>query len=167
MIVAVRAELPDLEILDHSSNARRLSELVGGDPTILQTYRGPWCPKEQRFFTRLVALQDELEVSYCRLLSLSVDPPPVAYAYRAGLGARWPFLCDPERAVLEQLGLRETTDTVHDPYVPMVYVLRPDLTVHARYDGYWFMGRPTLDELVRDLRAVSMQLRADWVAPTP
>ncbi len=159
--------LPDFEALDHSANRRRLSELVGGDPAILQTYRGPWCPKEQRFFRRLVTLQDELEVSYCRLLSLSVDPPPVAYAYRAGLGARWPFLCDPERAVLEQLGLRETTDTVHDPYVPMVYVLRPDLTVHARYDGYWFMGRPTLDELVRDLRAVSMQLRADWVAPTP
>ncbi len=159
--------LPDFAALDHSANRRRLSELVGGDPAILQTYRGPWCPKEQRFFRRLVTLQDELEVSYCRLLSLSVDPPPVAYAYRAGLGARWPFLCDPERAVLEQLGLRETTDTVHDPYVPMVYVLRPDLTVHARYDGYWFMGRPTLDELVRDLRAVSMELRADWAAPTP
>ena len=159
--------LPDLELLDHSANRRRLSELVGGDPAILQTYRGPWCPKEQRFFRRLVALQDELEVSYCRLLSLSVDPPEVAYAYRAGLGARWPFLCDPDRRVLEQLGLRETTDTVHDPYVPVVYVLRPDLTVAAEYDGYWFLGRPTADELVRDLRTVSAGLRADWTAPTP
>jgi peroxiredoxin len=159
--------LPDLELLDHGGNDRRLSELVGGDPTILQTFRGPWCPKEQRFFRRLVTLQDDLEVSYCRLLSLSVDPPPVAAAYRAGLGARWPFLCDPDRRVLEQLGLRETTDTVHDPYVPRVYVLRPDLSVHAEYDGYYAVGRPTLDELVRDLRAVSAELRADWAAPTP
>jgi peroxiredoxin len=159
--------LPDLELLDHGGNDRRLSELVGGDPTILQTFRGPWCPKEQRFFRRLVTLQDDLEVSYCRLLSLSVDPPPVAAAYRAGLGARWPFLCDPDRRVLEQLGLRETTDTVHDPYVPRVYVLRPDLSVHAEYDGYYAIGRPTLDELVRDLRAVSAELRADWAAPTP
>ncbi len=159
--------LPDLELLDHGGNDRRLSELVGGDPTILQTFRGPWCPKEQRFFRRLVTLQDDLEVSYCRLLSLSVDPPPVAAAYRAGLGARWPFLCDPDRRVLEQLGLRETTDTVHDPYVPRVYVLRPDLSVHAEYDGYYAVGRPTLDELVRDLRAVSAALRADWAAPTP
>jgi peroxiredoxin len=159
--------LPDVEVLDHSANRRRLSELVGGDPAILQTYRGPWCPKEQRFFRRLVALQDELEVSYCRLLSLSVDPPAVAYAYRAGLGARWPFLCDPDRSALAALGLRETTDTVHDPYVPRVFVLRPDLGVHAEYDGYWFVGRPTLDELVRDLRAVSAELRPDWSAPTP
>jgi peroxiredoxin len=159
--------LPDLELLDHSSNVRRLSELVGGDPTILQAFRGPWCPKEQRFFRRLVALQDELEVSYCRLLSLSVDPPEVAYAYRAGLGARWPFLCDPDRRVLAELGLRETTDTVHDPYVPRVFVLRPDLSVHSEYDGYWFAGRPTLDELIRDLRAVSAEVRGDWSAPTP
>jgi len=159
--------LPDLELTDHSGNRRRLSELVAGDPTLLQTYRGPWCPKEQRFFPRLVALQDELEVGYCRILSLSVDPPEVAYAYRAGLGARWTFLCDPERTALEQLGLRETTDTVHDPYVPAVFVLRPDLTVHRRYDGYWFVGRPTLDELVVDLRAVSQELRPDWEAPTP
>ncbi len=74
--------LPDLEVLDHSSNRRRLSELVGGDPTILQTYRGPWCPMEQRFFRKLVALQDELEVAYCRLLSLSVDRPDVALLVR-------------------------------------------------------------------------------------
>jgi peroxiredoxin len=67
--------IPDLELLDHGGNPRRLSDLVGGDPTILQTYRGPWCPKEQRFFRRLVALQDELEVAYDRMLSLSVDPP--------------------------------------------------------------------------------------------
>jgi peroxiredoxin len=159
--------LPDLELLDHGGNTRRLTELVGGDPTILQTYRGPWCPKEQRFFRRLITLQDDLEVSYCRLLSLSVDPPEVAAAYRAGLGARWPFLCDPDRVVLEQLGLRETTDTVHDPYVPRVFVLRPDLTVHAEYDGYYAVGRPTPDELVRDLRAVSAAVRPDWAAPTP
>ena len=159
--------LPDLELLDHSGNTRRLSELVGGDPTILQTYRGPWCPKEQRFFRTLVALQDELEVAYCRLLSLSVDPPEVAYAFRAGLGARWPFLCDAERRVQERLGLRETTDTVHEPYVPRVFVLRPDLSVHREYDGYWYVGRPTRGELMRDLREVTALVRGDFAAPTP
>lgn len=159
--------LPDFEALDHSANRRRLSEIVGDDPTILHTYRGPWCPKEQRFFRRLVTLQDELEVSYCRLVSLSVDPPEVAYAYRAGLGARWPFLCDPDRHVLDQLGLRETTDTVHDPYVPRVFVLRPDRSVESEYDGYWFVGRPTLDELVLDLRRVCADVRDGWAAPTP
>ncbi len=103
--------LPDVELLDHCANTRRLSELVGGDPTIL----------------------------------------------------RWPFLCDPDRRVLERLGLRETTDTQHDPTFRAHVRARPDLTVDRQYDGYWFLGRPTLAELVRDLREVSAAMRA----PTP
>jgi peroxiredoxin len=158
---------PDLVAADHSGSPRRLSELVAGDPAILHTYRGWWCPKEQAFFRRLVAFQDDLEVAYARIVSLSVDPPPVAAAFRAGLGARWTFLCDPERTALERLGLRETTDTVNDPYVPAVWVLRPDLSVHAAYDGYWFLGRPTLDELTRDLRAIARSIRPDFEAPLP
>ncbi len=159
--------LPDLTLDDHAGSRRRLSELVGEDPAILQTYRGPWCPKEQRFFRRLVALQDELEVAYVRVLSLSVDPPAVAAAFRAGLGARWTFLCDPEREALARLGLRETTDTTHDPYVPRVFVIAPGLRIHRVYDGYWYVGRPTGDELMRDLRELTAELRQDWEAPTP
>jgi peroxiredoxin len=100
------------------------------------------------------------------MLSLSVDPPEVAAAFRAGLGARWTFLCDPGRAILGRLGLRETTDTVHNPYIPAVFVLLPDLRVHRSYDGYWFWGRPTEDELVRDLREASALIRPDWQAPS-
>ena len=95
---------PDLELPDHAGNVRRLSELVAGDPTVLHCYRGWWCPKEQRYFRRLLELQDEAEVAYVRIVSLSVDPPEVTAAFRAGLGARWTFLCDPERRALAQLG---------------------------------------------------------------
>ena len=158
---------PDLRLRDHSGSERALSELVAGDPAILNTYRGWWCPKEQAFFRRLVALQDEVEVGYARMISLSVDPPEVAAAFRAGLGARWTFLCDPDRAALEQLGLRETTDTVNHPYVPRVFTLRPDLGIHRVYDGYWYWGRPTLEELRRDLREIARDVRPDWTAPTP
>ena len=156
---------PDLHLTDHAGYARPLSELAAGDPVVLHTYRGWWCPKEQTFFRRLLRLQDEMEVAYSRLISLSVDPVPVAAAFRAGLGARWTFLCDPDRVALEQLGLRETTDTVNHPYVPRVFTLFPDLTVHRVYDGYWYWGRATVEELVRDLRAISVAIRPDWVAP--
>ena len=100
-------------------------------------------------------------------MSLSVETPEVQAAFRAGLCARWTFLSDADRSALELLGLRETTDTVHDPYAPTVFVLAPDLEVHAVYDGYWFWGRPTLEELRGDLRAVSRRIRPDWAAPTP
>jgi peroxiredoxin len=33
---------PDLELPDHSGNPRRLSELAGGDPLVLNFYRGYW-----------------------------------------------------------------------------------------------------------------------------
>src|SRR5215208_3560456 len=108
---------PDLTLPDHAGNERRLSDLVAGDPAVLHCYRGWWCPKEQRYFRRLLELQDEAEVAYVRIVSLSVDAPEVTAAYRAGLGARWSFLCDPDRVALARLALRETTDTKHHPYV--------------------------------------------------
>ncbi len=158
--------LRDLSLLDHAGNERTLSSLVGGDPCVLQFYRGFWCPKEQAFMRTLVALQEELEVAYVRVVSVSIDVPLVASAFRAGLGARWTFLCDPERVYMEELGLREVTDTVYRPYLPTVFTLFPDLRVHRRYDGYWYLGRPTAGELRRDLREISAEVRPDWTPPS-
>ena len=157
--------LADLELPDHAGRTRRLSELVGGDPTIVQFYRGWWCPKEQAFFRRLVELQDEAEVAYSGIVSISVDPAATAAAFRAGLGARWTFLSDSERTWLDRLELRETTDTLNNPYLPTVFVVDPDLRIHSRYDGYWFWGRPTAEELRQDLRAVTRAIRPDWEPP--
>ena len=159
------ARFPEIQLLDHAGNRRRLSELIAGDPVVLQFFRGWWCPKEQAFFRRLIALQDEAEVAYSRIVSVSVDAPAVAAAFRAGLGARWTFLSDPGRSVQAALGLREATDTLNDPYVPAVFTLFGDLTIHRAYDGYWFWGRPTTEELRRDMREISAATRADWAAP--
>lgn len=158
--------LLDFELPDHNGTPRRLSELTGGDPTILHFYRGFWCPKDQEYFRKLVRLQDEIEVAYTRIISVSVDPPEVEAAFRAGLGARWTFLSDERRVIQQQLGLLETTDTVHRPYAPTVFTLFPDLTVHAAYNGYWFWGRPTNEELRQDMRAITRAIRPDWEVPT-
>lgn len=163
--LATGSTLPDLALPDHAGNARTLSQLVGGDPTVLHFLRGWWCPKEQAFARRLVAFQDELEVAYTNVVSVSVDAPVVSSAFRAGLGARWTFLCDTERTYLDALDLREVTDTVNHPYLPTVAVLRPDLSVAASWDGYWFWGRPSLEELRGALRAVTRELRADFEPP--
>ena len=40
-------------------------------------------------------------------------------------------------------------------------MLRPDLTIHKVYDGWFFVGRPTLEELRHDLRAI-METRSDY-----
>ena len=156
---------PDLTLPDHTGVTRELSELAAGDPVVLTFFRGWWCPKEQAFFRGLTALQDEVEVAYTRMVSVSIDEPVALSAFRAGLGARWTFLSDAERRYLDALGLRETTDTVYRPYVPTVFTLRPDLTIHSAYNGYWFWGRPTLEDLRQDLRAVTRAVRPDWEVP--
>jgi peroxiredoxin len=153
---------PDIELPDHVGNMRRLSQLAADDPVVLQFYRGWWCPKEQAFFHRLVRLQEEAEVAYIRMVSVSIDPPEVEAAFRAGIGARWVFLSDAERRWIDQLGLVESADTAHRPYLPRVFTLRPDLTIHANYNGYWFWGRPTNEELRQDFRDISQAVRADW-----
>jgi peroxiredoxin len=158
--------LIDVELPDHNGHLRRLSDLAAGDPLVVNFYRGWWCPKEQAFFRRLVALQAEAEVAYTRFVSVSIDPPAVAAAFRAGLDARWTFLSDPDRRYQAPLGLLETTDTVHRPYAPAAFTLYPDLRIHAVYNGYWFWGRPTNEQLRTDLRGITRAIRPDWEVPS-
>lgn len=161
----VGAIFPDLRLPDHDAVLRTLSELVDGDPLLLQTFRGPWCPKEQTWFRQLLPLQEEADVAYTRMVSLSVDPPEVLAALRTGLGARWTFLSDAGRRYLDVLGLRETTDAIHRPYAPYVFVLQPDLSISAAWNGYWYWGRPTREELRLALRESTRRVRSDWVVP--
>ena len=35
------------------------------------------------------------------------------------------------------------------------------------YDGYWFWGRPSFDDLRRDRREVTCQIRPDWDLAVP
>jgi uncharacterized repeat protein (TIGR03803 family) len=51
--------------------------------------------------------------------------------------------------------------------IPHVIVLEPGLVVYKIYNGYWFLGRPTLEDLRQDLRAVSRKCRPDWDITSP
>ena len=41
------------------------------------------------------------------------------------------------------------------------------LVIYKIYNGYWFLGRPTVEELRQDLRAVTKKCRPDWDITTP
>jgi hypothetical protein len=51
--------------------------------------------------------------------------------------------------------------------IPHVIVLEPGLVIYKIYNGQWFLGRPTLEDLRQDLRAVTMKCRPDWDITTP
>jgi peroxiredoxin len=163
----VGSRWPDVHLLDHTGVRRRLTEVAAGDPLVLHTWRGTFCPKERTFFQQvLLPLQDEADVAYTRIASLSVEPPEISFAFRAGLGARWTFLSDPDRTTLAEVALGESTDEVHRPYAPYAWVLLPDLTVTAAWNGYWYWGRPTGGELRIALRSALRVVHSDtWRVP--
>ena len=51
--------------------------------------------------------------------------------------------------------------------IPHTLVLKPGLVIHSIYNGYWYWGRPSMDDLWRDLRAASMEIRPDWDLSKP
>ena len=92
---------------------------------------------------------------------------PQTNEYRSGVVAHWPFLSDAGRIVQKDLDIAEYTDPVHNPMIPHVIVLEPGLVIYKIYNGYWFLGRPTLEDLRQDLRAVTKKCRPDWDIATP
>lgn len=116
---------------------------------------------------QLVELQNEVEVAYSKIVSVTVDSPEVIAAFRAGLGARWTILSDADRVYQRELDLLETTDTINNPYLPYTFTLFPDLTIHHIYNGYWFWGRATQEELRQDMREITRRIRADFELQHP
>ncbi|HEY4304476.1 MAG TPA: redoxin domain-containing protein [Gemmatimonadaceae bacterium] len=156
------AAFPDYALPDHRGIHRKLSELQQQDPLVLLLSRGGYCPKERRQHECLLQLHREMQVGLCRLVTTSTDNLLETNDFRNGVGAHWPFLSDPGRMIQKDLDIAEYTDTEHNPMIPHTVVLEPGLRVYKIYNGYWFFGRPTVEELRLDLRAVLQRCRADW-----
>jgi peroxiredoxin len=161
------ALFPDYELSDHTGKRHKLSELQGGDPMILVLSRGSFCPKDRRQHEGLVQLHREAEVGYCRLVTISTDTIIETNEFRSGVGAHWPFLSDARRIIQKDLEIAEYTDPLHNPMIPYTLVLEPGLVIHSLYNGYWFFGRPTVEDLRQDLRVVLMKCRPDFDITTP
>ncbi len=165
---------PDVELANHENEPIRLSSLtqaslmdqylgfLDGYPLIVVFYRGFFCPRDRQQFTQLVHFQNELMVNYGKLVTISVDPPLVQAAFRAGLGAQWQFLCDESRDLIRQINILDETEGEYAFRAqPYTFVLRPDLTIYKIYNGWFFVGRPTIEELRYDLRAI-LSTRSDY-----
>ncbi len=165
--IQVGATFPDYELPDQTGKRRKLSELQGDDPMILVLSRGHYCPKDHRQLHQLVELLPEISVAYTRIVTISTDNLYETNEFRDSLGAQWPFLSDPRRVVQKDLDIQEYTDSHHDPMIPHTFVLEPGLRIFKIYNGYWYWGRPSVEELRQDLRAVTQKIRPDWDLGAP
>ena len=115
-------------------------------------------------------LQDDLGVNYCKLAVVSTDPPDISAAFRVGLGATFTFLSDHERNAITQLDMVEVTpaDFKHGLLaLPYTFALTPDLSIHKIYNGWWYVGRPSLEELRHDMREMMQACRDDYAYNGP
>ena len=92
--IAPGAAFPDYELTDHAAKRRKLSDLQGPDPMIVVLARGGYCPKDRRQTEGLIHLHREMEVGYCRLVTICTDSLVETNEFRTGVGAHWPFLSD-------------------------------------------------------------------------
>lgn len=172
--LSVGDTFPDATLPDQRGKSVRLSSLTrpsqmdmhlgltDGYPLILIFGRGFFCPRDQQQFRQLVQFQSELAVNYCKLATVSADPPLVSAAFRAGLGATWPFLSDESRELIKQINILDETEGEYAyRSQPYTFVLRADFTIEKIYNGWWYVGRPTLEELRQDLRTI-MARRRDY-----
>ncbi|WAJ45304.1 redoxin domain-containing protein [Mycobacterium sp. Aquia_216] len=156
------AVFPDYELTDHNKVRRRLSELQRIDPMVLLLSRGHFCPKDHQQHLELSANFSKIAVAYTAIVTISTDSIVETAEFRASVGAQWTFLSDAGRKIQKDLQIQEYTDPHHDPMVPHTFVLKPGLVIHRIYNGYWFWGRPSFEDLRRDLRDVMRELRPDW-----
>ena len=111
----------------------------------------------------LTDLQKELRFSYCKLAVVSVDTPEVSDAFRVGLGANFQFLSDTNYAAINELDIVDISDKKHGTIsIPYAFLLLPDLTVYKIYCGWWYVGRPTIEDLRHDYREMMKQCRNDF-----
>ena len=165
--ITLGATFPDYELTDHTGTRRKVSDLQRDDPMILILSRGHFCPKDHRQLQNYVAFYPELKVGYTRIVTITTDALLVLNEMRDKLGAQWPFLSDPQRKIQKDLDIQEYTDPRNDPMIPHTFVLEPDLKIFKIYNGYWFWGRPSPEDLRRDLREMYQKIRPDWDLSAP
>jgi peroxiredoxin len=158
---------PDYELTDHTKTRRRLSDLQGVDPMILVLSRGHFCPKDHQQHLKLVEFYPEIVVGYTRIVTIATDNIFAVNDFRASVGAQWTCLSDAGRKVQKDLDIQEYTDPHDDPMIPHTLVLKPGLVIHSVYNGYWCWGRPSTEQLRRDLYEVTREIRPDWDPSAP
>ena len=154
------AVFPDYELSDHTGKHRKLSELQGPDPMVLVLSRGSFCPKDRRQADGLVAAPSrdrgrllpaghyqhrqyrrDQRVSQRRGRALALPVGPAAHRAE---GSRHRRIHRPRPQSDDPAHDRSRARSCHLQDIQRLLVL----------------GRPTMEELRQDLRAVTQEMPA-------
>ena len=159
----IGARFPDFVLPDENGTRHRLSTLQGEDSMVLHLSRGEHCPRERMHHRELLRFHELCSVAFTQLVSLLPNTLHDVYKMKISTGAHWTFLADEDLEVREALDIGEYTDTHHDnAVVPHTLILAPGLVIDRVYVGYWFWGRPSVDQLWADLGDLHRRIKPDF-----
>jgi peroxiredoxin len=160
--------IPDFELPDENGVAHRLSALQGDDVLVAHLSRGEHCPRERMFHHELLRFHEWCAVAFTQLVSILPNDAHDLYRLKIGTGAGWTFLSDAAFELQRHFDINEYTDTHHDhAAVPHTLILSPGLVIERVYVGYWFWGRPTVQQLWQDVGDVLRRTKVDFDPTTP
>ena len=158
---------PDYSLPDHTNTVRKLSEIQGDDPLIL-TLAGATTARRSTSSTsswrRTIRRSPS---SYTQVATIATDDHHTSRSSGLRSAPNGPSCRTPAGRSSRTSTSQEYTDPEHNPMIPHTFVLKPGLVIHTVYNGYWFWGRPSFDELWLDLRAASGEIRPDWDLSKP
>jgi peroxiredoxin len=166
--LSVGTTIPDFELPDENGDRHRLSDLQGDDLLVVHLSRGEHCPRERMFHRELLRFHEWCGVAFTDLVSILPNEAHDVFRLKISTGARWTFLSDADLELQRHFEINEYTDTHHDyAAVPHTLILSPGLVVEKVYVGYWFWGRPSMDQLWTDLGEVLRRTKLDFDPTTP
>jgi peroxiredoxin len=155
--------IPDAELPDENGVLHRLSDLQGDDVMVLHLSRGEHCPRERMFHRELLRLHEWCQVAFTQLVTVMPNEAHDVFRLKISSGATWPFLSDTDLELQRHFDINEYTDEHHDyATVPHTLILSPGLRIERVYVGYWFWGRPSMEQLWVDLGELFEAIKDDF-----
>lgn len=169
----LNSKAPEFKMKDQSGVEVSLKELRKKGPVVLVFYRGNWCPYCMK---ELKALQDSLQFLTAKKAQVVAITPEAGEGIATTLGksgAVFPILHDAEARIAKAYGvaftLDEKTTTRYKSFgndllkinnqkgmpvlpVPAVYIINRDGQVTYRYFDENFRKRPTVAELLENIK---------------
>jgi len=108
--LTVGESVPAVSVRTEAGAAVKLSDAIGGKPTVLIFYRGGWCPFCTRHLAALAEAEPELTAAGFQLLAISPDQPAKLRAKPSHQKLPYTLLSDSEMNATRAFGIAFKVD---------------------------------------------------------
>ena len=149
---------PDLDLTVLDRGATKLSALASGSWTLVQVYRGEWCPTCQAYFDRVARSRSEIADAGLRIVAISADPEEKARVTRDQHGLWFPIAYGAGLSLAAELDIYADHERKH--LQPAFFLLDPERRIRHVSVQSGGMARPPIEEFVALVSAVSRRQAA-------